>query len=163
MRLEQLLDFIIGQLARSSSCTRVGHLTRPIPSRRLGNPSPMSNKSIAFTKKRREGVDEVGGVGGREGGGVGGREGGGVGGREGVEWVEERWVEWVEERGVEWVEERGVEWVEERWVEWVEERGVEWVEERAVKLALHAARSKQGSRAGESLVIQQTYFGDVQK
>lgn len=66
MRLEQLLDFIIGQLARSSSCTRVGHLTRPIPSRRLWNPSPMSNKSIAFAKKRREGVDEVGGVGGRE-------------------------------------------------------------------------------------------------
>ena len=100
MRLEQLLDFIIGQLARSSSRTRVGHLTRPIPSRRLGNPSPMSNKSIAFTKKRREGVDEGGG-----------------------------WSGW----------------------------------KRAIKLALHAARSKQVSRAGESLVMQQTYFGDVQK
>ena len=48
-------------------------------------------------------------------------------------------------------------------VEWVDEGGGWSGWKRAVKLALHAARSKQGSRAGESLVIQQTYFGDVQK
>lgn len=55
MRLEQLPSQD-SWLARSSSHTRVGHLTRPIPSRRLGNPSPMSNKSIAFIQRReREG------------------------------------------------------------------------------------------------------------
>ena len=58
MRLEQLPSQD-NWLARSSSRTRVGHLTRPIPSRRLGNPSPMSNKSIAFIQRReREGLVE---------------------------------------------------------------------------------------------------------
>ena len=60
---------------------------------------------------------------------------GGVGGRERVEWVDEGGGVGGRER-----------------VEWVDEGG-----------ALHAARSKQVSRAGESLVMQQTYFGDVQK